>query len=204
MRQVSLLAKIDLDMCIGCKICEKVCPTIVIKVVDKKAVVDETNCTGCGGCEQRCPTRAITLIKRDAPYTIEFKIDPKNEEEINKLCMKAKFHPEQIICYCTETRAEEVAAAILCGNDTPEKVSAVTGIRTGCKIECIQPILRLLDAAGIKPKRPDGYQWYGLTSTVWDISEEVKLKYSGEGFNFDGDMEIFEKVINAKVKGERK
>lgn len=198
MRQVSLLAKVDLDTCIGCKICERVCPTLVIKVVDRKAVVDEPNCTGCGGCEQRCPTRSITLIKRDDPYTIEFKVDPKDQEKVDELCRKAKFHPEQIICYCTETRAEEVAAAILAGNDTPEKVSAVTGIRTGCKIECIQPILRLLDAAGIKPERPNGYQWYGLTSTVWDIPEEVKAKYSKGGFNFDGDIEVFEKVINSK------
>ncbi len=198
MRIVSLLAKVDLDTCIGCKICEKVCPTLSIHVTDKKAVVDEPNCTGCGGCEQRCPTRSITLIKRNDPYTIEFKIDEKMREAVIELCKKARFHPEQIICYCTETRAEEVAAAVLAGNDTPEKISLATGIRTGCKIECIQPILRILHAAGKEPERPDGYQWYGMTSTVWDISEEVKSKYSKSGFNFESDIEVFEKVINAK------
>lgn len=198
MREVSLLAKVDLDTCTGCKICEWVCPTLVIKVNDRKAVVDEPNCSGCGGCEQRCPVSAIKLIKRDDPYTIEFIVDPTTQEEVDELCRKAKFHPEQIICYCTETRAEEVAAAVLAGNDTPEKISAVTGIRTGCKIECIQPILRILDAAGITPEKPEGYQWYGLTSTVWDISEEVKSKYSKGGFNFDEDIAVFERVINAK------
>jgi bacterioferritin-associated ferredoxin len=50
---------------------------------------------------------------------------------------------EQVLCYCTGTRAEEVAAAILGGADTPEKISSQTGIRTGCTIECIQTILRL-------------------------------------------------------------
>lgn len=199
MRQVTLLAKVDREKCTGCKICERVCPTLVIKVVDRKAVVDEPNCTGCGGCEQRCPFRAITLIKRDDPYTISFAIDESKRSEIDALCRKAKFNPEQIICYCTETRADEVAASVLAGNDTPEKVSATTGIRTGCKIECIQPVLRILDAAGYKPTPPEGgYQWYGLTPTVYDISDEVKEKYQKRGFFFDDDIRIFEEVIHAK------
>lgn len=199
MRQVSLLAKVDREKCTGCRICERVCPTLVIKVVDKKAVVDEPKCSGCGGCEQRCSFRAITLVKRDDPYTISFAIDESRRTEIDALCRKAKFHPEQIVCYCTETRAEEVAASVLAGNDTPEKVSATTGIRTGCKIECIQPILRILDAAGCKPTPPEGgYQWYGLTPTVYDISQEVKDKYQKRGFFFDDDIRIFEEVIHAK------
>jgi Fe-S-cluster-containing hydrogenase component 2 len=201
LRQVSLLAKVDREKCTGCKICEKVCPTLVIKVVDKKAVVDEPQCTGCGGCEQRCPARAITLIKRDDPYTISFPIDETKRIEIDALCRKAKFHPEQIVCYCTETRAEEVAASVLAGNDTPEKVSATTGIRTGCKIECIQPILRLLNAAGYKPTPPEGgYQWYGLTPTIYDIPQDVKDKYQKRGFFFDDDIRIFEEVIHANEK----
>jgi len=198
MRRVSLLAKVDLDTCIGCKTCERVCPTLSIKVKDRKAVVDEQRCTGCGGCEQRCPVFAIKLVERDDPYNIEFKIVPEMKDKVDELCRKAKLHPEQIICYCTETRAEEVAAAVLAGNDTPEKISAATGIRTGCKIECIQPILRILNAAGITPEKPEGYQWYGLTPTLWDINEDVKKRYSDGGFRFDDDIEVFEKVINAK------
>lgn len=199
MRKVSLLAKVDLDKCTGCRTCERVCPTLVIKVENRKAIVDEPKCTGCGGCEQRCSFRAITLLKRDDPYTIEFPIDEGRRTEIDALCRKAKFHPEQIVCYCTETRAEEVAASVLAGNDTPEKVSASTGIRTGCKIECIQPILRILNAAGYKPVPPvGGYQWYGLTPTVYDISQQVKDKYQKRGFNFDDDIRIFEEVIHAK------
>ncbi len=176
---------------------------MAIKVVDKKAVVDVPNCTGCSGCQQRCMFDAIHMINREDPYVIEFKWDKANPKEIDALCRKAHFNPQQIICYCTETRAQEVAAAILEGNDTPEKISAETGIRTGCKIECIQPILRLLDAAGIKPERPEGgYQWYGLTPTIYDIPEEIKEKYSSRGFDFKGDIEIFNEVRDAEVNNE--
>ncbi len=202
MRIVTQLAVVDPDICIGCKICEKVCPTLAIHVIDRKAQVTREECTGCGGCEQRCPTRAIIMLERDDQRVIEFKWEPEMQEEIDALCRKAEFHPEQIICYCTETRAEELAAAVLAGNDTPEKLSAVTGVRTGCKIECVQPILRILHAAGITPTPPEGgYQWYGLTPTVFDISDEIKAKYLKGGFNFDGDIELFNDVINHGLEG---
>lgn len=205
MRRVTQLAVVDPDICIGCKICEKVCPTLAIHVVDNVAEVTREECTGCSGCEQRCPTRAIVMVGREDQRIIEFEWDEDIQEEVNELCRKADFHPEQIICYCTETRAEELAAAVLAGNDTPEKLSAVTGIRTGCKIECVQPILRILNAAGITPTPPEGgFQWYGLTPTVFDISENIKEKYKKGGFNFDADIELFEDVINHDTKGGTK
>lgn len=205
MRRVTQLAVVDPDTCIGCKICEKVCPTLAIHVVDNVAEVTREECTGCSGCEQRCPTRAIVMVGREDQRIIEFEWDEDIQEEVNELCRKADFHPEQIICYCTETRAEELAAAVLAGNDTPEKLSAVTGIRTGCKIECVQPILRILNAAGITPTPPEGgFQWYGLTPTVFDISENIKEKYKKGGFNFDADIELFEDVINHDTKGGTK
>lgn len=92
-------------------------------------------------------------------------------------------------------RAEEVAAAILDGADTPEEISSRTGIRTGCTIECIQPILRLLEAAGIQPKpNPDGWQWYGETVTAWTMPEKVKQKYASRGFYFDEDRKLLDQV----------
>ena len=104
--------------------------------------------------------------------------------------MKANFNPEQIVCFCTGTRAEEVAAAILKGAASPEDISRQTGIRTGCKVECIEPALRLLQAAST-PQAPKGWQWYGLTPAVWDIPEEVKRKYNKNGFYFEEDIELF-------------
>lgn len=51
--------KIELKRCIGCKLCERVCPYFAMKV-NKKARVDVRACFGCGLCETRCPVNAIS------------------------------------------------------------------------------------------------------------------------------------------------
>lgn len=202
MRFVTMLAKVDEEKCTGCKTCQRVCPTLAIEVVDRVSRVDSEKCTGCGNCNQRCPEYAVTMVKREKP--IKLYVDPKtvSSEKIEEICEKARMNPEQIVCYCTATRAEEVAAAVIKGADTPEKISLETGVRTGCKVECIQPILRLLEAAGIKPARPDGYQWYGRTLTVWEIPEQVKQSYSRKGFYFDEDIKLLNEVARTKREGK--
>ena len=152
MKLISLIPLVDLDACNGCVICSNVCPTLAISLVDKKAHVKEADCRGCGACDQRCPVYAISMQKLQAPYTVGVAVDDLPYEKIAALCVRANLNPEQIICYCTATRAEEVAAAILKGATSPEDLSRETGIRTGCKVECIQPALRLLQAAGITPE----------------------------------------------------
>ncbi len=50
--------KVNADKCIGCKSCMKIgCPSISFR--DGKAVVDHTTCVGCGVCQQLCPVDAI-------------------------------------------------------------------------------------------------------------------------------------------------
>ncbi len=50
--------RVNTDKCIGCKSCMKIgCPAISIK--EGKAHVDQTLCVGCGVCEQLCPVNAF-------------------------------------------------------------------------------------------------------------------------------------------------
>jgi Fe-S-cluster-containing hydrogenase component 2 len=199
MKIVTTKPKVDLGLCIGDGICELVCPVLAIKMVDRIPQHDDDKCMGCGNCEARCPAHAITMVPREKPRRVG--VDPKEVDykKILEICLKAKHNPKEIICFCTGTRAEEVAAAILKGATTPEQISLMTGVRTGCKVECIQPILRLLAGAGIEPKPPKGWLWYGRTKTIWEIPEEVKRKYSKEGFYFDQDLKLLEKIVHAKL-----
>ena len=49
---------VDTDSCIGCKACLGIgCPAISIR--DGKACIDRTQCVGCGVCESLCPKKAI-------------------------------------------------------------------------------------------------------------------------------------------------
>jgi len=45
--------------CIGCKICEKTCPTQAISVIDNHATIDYSKCIGCGLCADKCPKKLI-------------------------------------------------------------------------------------------------------------------------------------------------
>ncbi len=61
------MININLDKCIGCKLCEKNCPLDAIKVTDKKAATNDA-CVSCGICVRVCPVDAIekTVGEKDS------------------------------------------------------------------------------------------------------------------------------------------
>lgn len=208
MKTVNLLAVVDPQLCAGEGICEKVCPVYAAslrpRAQDSKrkvAVIDPGLCQGCRTCEQRCPELAITMQPLPEPWLVKVETEDLKREEVDGLCRRAKLNPEQILCYCTETRAQEVAAAIMKGARSPIDLSRMTGIRMGCSIECIQPQLRLLEAAGIKWEEARGWQYYGGTVTVWDLPQALRKEYGAKGFHFDEDARLLERIVEAQPQG---
>lgn len=56
----AIKVRVNRDTCIGCNICENVCPDDAVHVKkDKKAVIDYGKCTDCILCYNACPTNSI-------------------------------------------------------------------------------------------------------------------------------------------------
>ena len=51
--------------CIGCRMCERVCESGAVKVVDNRAVVDYSKCTGCMKCVEVCKVGCIGALLKD-------------------------------------------------------------------------------------------------------------------------------------------
>lgn len=51
---------VDVDKCVGCGNCAKVCPFGAITIEHGKAVVSPALCQGCRACVSACPKGAIS------------------------------------------------------------------------------------------------------------------------------------------------
>ncbi len=69
---------VDVENCIGCHACKKICAHSAITIENKKADIDDNVCTGCGRCIGVCPKDAVVtkwdeacsiLNKKIAEYT---------------------------------------------------------------------------------------------------------------------------------------
>jgi heterodisulfide reductase subunit A len=60
-RAEAITAVVDEDLCIGCGLCEEICPYGAPKIENGKSKIREILCRGCGSCSAECPRRAITM-----------------------------------------------------------------------------------------------------------------------------------------------
>jgi len=77
------------ERCIGCKLCEAVCPALAISIDTEmrsdgtrrttKYEIDLFKCVYCGFCEEACPTDAIVETR-----IFEFHFEDRNEKIIKK------------------------------------------------------------------------------------------------------------------------
>ncbi len=58
-----MVAEVNNELCVGCKVCIKLCPYKAIsKDEDDKVVINKLLCKGCGVCGASCPENAITVF----------------------------------------------------------------------------------------------------------------------------------------------
>lgn len=179
-KRVRMVAEIIPEKCTGCRLCEQVCPTVAIGMRPRRpdepgegrniAVLAPDACYNAQACVEICPDDAIEMVELEEPFYVEFPVETVSEDAVKALCRKAGFGRNMQICVCTDTKAGEIAAAVLGGAHSPEAVSLATGARTGCVELCLNPILHILACAGHAeaPRNPkNGFQWYGRSATLY-------------------------------------
>jgi heterodisulfide reductase subunit A len=57
----AITAVADENLCIGCGLCEEICPYGAPKIEEGKSKIREILCRGCGSCAAECPKQAITM-----------------------------------------------------------------------------------------------------------------------------------------------
>lgn len=58
---MSMVAVVDLDRCVNCGLCGRLCKYEAVRVEDFERRIDVSKCSGCGVCTSSCPSLALTL-----------------------------------------------------------------------------------------------------------------------------------------------
>lgn len=66
--------KVDIDKCLGCKICSMWCPSNAITVTNKKMKMDYDKCIGCGECLSVCTQGAIKISWDESSVNLQKKM----------------------------------------------------------------------------------------------------------------------------------
>lgn len=61
------------DICTGCSLCMRVCPTEALRIRDGKAKLIEDRCVDCGECFRNCPVHAIIIEQDDFSRIYDYK-----------------------------------------------------------------------------------------------------------------------------------
>jgi len=61
------------DICNGCSLCMRVCPTGALRIRDGKARLTNDRCVDCGECFRSCPVNAIIIEQDDFSRIFDFK-----------------------------------------------------------------------------------------------------------------------------------
>jgi Fe-S-cluster-containing hydrogenase component 2 len=196
MKVVKYLAQVDETKCIGDKLCEEMCPTAAIRVVKKKARVQESKCLACNRCVDRCPSAAVTMFPRQQPMTVAVPVADVDPAAVAKLLRAVHRLPGELVCVCTLTSTEEIAAAIVKGARSVREVSAMTGVLSGCQEFCVPTVQRMLKAAGVDIARAEAIapMKYAQTFSMWDVPGELIAKHPG--YHFEEDRELASRLRN--------
>lgn len=61
------------DLCTGCSLCMRVCPTEALRIRNGKACLIEDRCIDCGECFRKCPVHAIIIEQDDFSRIFDYR-----------------------------------------------------------------------------------------------------------------------------------